>query len=85
MKSLIERNNSTITKNTIQTDLTYETTVQNIGKRGFNFGIALVHSNGTNIVEDSTLMTMEITQHSLTSDQIGDNHNVSSSVIKYAT
>jgi hypothetical protein len=62
LKSVINKENSNVTKNSVQSDLTYDTTKYNVGKHGFNFGVALVHSNGTDISTDQSLVTMSMSQ-----------------------
>lgn len=80
---MISREDSTITKNTVQTDLTYDPTRYHIGEHGFNFGVALVHSNGSNLMNDQSLLSMEISQVVWTGTEVGDNHTAYSNSLSY--
>lgn len=83
-KMLVERGGSTVSVNSIQTDLTYDPIEYNIGKAGFGFGIALVHSNGSDILQSSSLVSVSIQQVNWYGSDIGDGHSVSSSPLSYS-
>jgi hypothetical protein len=83
LKTLIAREDSSVVKNTIQTDLTYDVDNHYVGEKGFNFGVALVHSNGTDILNDQSLATVTISQVKWLGDEIGDNHTNFSKELTY--
>ena len=83
LRSVINREQSTVTVNTIQTDLTYDPTSYNIGQNGFTFGVALVHSNGSDIMLDPTVVDLQMDQVTWRGDEIGDGHVATPSSISY--
>ena len=84
LKILINREESNVSVNTIQTDLTYNPVSYNIGRAGFTFGVALVHNNGSDLMNDESLLTMDIEQVTWVGAEIGDNHTAFANKINHS-
>ena len=82
-KVLVMRESATVTKNTVQTDLTYDPTRHELSQNGFDFGVALVHSDGTDIMNDPDYVSVTMSQLTWTGDTVGDGHAQSARSFDY--